>query len=151
MDYSPPGSSVQGIFQARILEWVAIPFSRGYSRPRNRIQVFRIADRFFTVWATRKAEAYNLSRICLWSQTAIFQTPKSRRLIIWQQTKKLCSQKGVKQPNFFLSFFSSVRWDFNFKKITLKKKLFRLKNLLNFCIRILLGFLAWHLLKYIFI
>ena len=39
MDYSPPGSSVQEILQARILEWVAIPFSRGSSRPRDRTQV----------------------------------------------------------------------------------------------------------------
>ena len=37
MDYSPPGSSVHGILQARILEWVAISFSRGSSRPRDRI------------------------------------------------------------------------------------------------------------------
>ena len=35
MDYSLPGSSVHGVLQARILEWVAIPFSRGSSRPRN--------------------------------------------------------------------------------------------------------------------
>ena len=35
VDYSPPGSSVHGILQARILEWVAIPFSRGSSRPRD--------------------------------------------------------------------------------------------------------------------
>ena len=92
--YSPPGSSVQGIFQARILEWVAIPFSRGSSWPRNQIQVFRIAGRLFTVWATRKAEAYNLSQICPWSQTGIFQTPKSRRLIIWQHAKKTLLTKG---------------------------------------------------------
>ena len=37
MDYSPPGSSVHGTFQARILEWVAIPFSKGSSRPRDGI------------------------------------------------------------------------------------------------------------------
>ena len=37
MDYSPPGSSVQGILQARILEWVAIPFSKGSSQLRDRI------------------------------------------------------------------------------------------------------------------
>ena len=49
MDYSPPGSSVPGILQARILEWVAISFSRGYSRPRDGTQVFRIAGRFFTI------------------------------------------------------------------------------------------------------
>ena len=35
MDYSPPGPSVHGIFQARILEWVAIPFSRGSSQPTD--------------------------------------------------------------------------------------------------------------------
>ena len=49
MDYSPPGSSVHGILQPRILEWVAISFSRGSSRPRDRIQVSRIVDRRFTV------------------------------------------------------------------------------------------------------
>ena len=39
MDCSPPGSSVHGILQARILEWVAIPFSRGSSQPRNRTRI----------------------------------------------------------------------------------------------------------------
>ena len=55
VDCSPPGSSVHGIPQARILEWVAIPFSRGSSWPRDQIQVFLIAGRFFTTWATREA------------------------------------------------------------------------------------------------
>ena len=55
MDCSPPGSSVRGNFQARILEWAATPFSRGSSRPRYCIQVSCIADRFFTIWATREA------------------------------------------------------------------------------------------------
>ena len=55
MDCSPPSSPVHGIIQARILEWVAIPFSKGSSRPRDRIQVSCTADRFFTVWATREA------------------------------------------------------------------------------------------------
>ena len=52
---SPSGSSVQGILQARILEWVAISFSRESSQPRDWTQVSCIADRFFTVWATREA------------------------------------------------------------------------------------------------
>ena len=56
MDYSSPGSSVHGISQARILEWVAISFSRGSSWPRDGTQVFWIAGRFFTVWATREAQ-----------------------------------------------------------------------------------------------
>ena len=52
MDYSPPVSSVHGILQAQILEWVAISFSRGSSRPRDRTQVFRISSRHFNLWAT---------------------------------------------------------------------------------------------------
>ena len=50
---SLPGSSVHGISQARILEWVALPFSRGSSRPRDWTWVSCIAGRFFTIWATR--------------------------------------------------------------------------------------------------
>ena len=49
MDCSPPGSSVHGILLARILEWVAISFSRGSSRPRDRTQVSCIVGRFFTI------------------------------------------------------------------------------------------------------
>ena len=52
---SPPGSSVHGILQARILEWVAISFSRGSSQPRDRTQVSHIAGRRFNLWATREA------------------------------------------------------------------------------------------------
>ena len=55
MDCSPPGSSVHGILQARILEWVAIPFSRGISQPRDQIRVSRTAGRFFANRATREA------------------------------------------------------------------------------------------------
>ena len=51
MDCSPPGSSVHGIPHARILEWVAIPFPRGSSQPRDWIHVSCIAGRFFTIWA----------------------------------------------------------------------------------------------------
>ena len=53
--YSPPGSSVPGILQARILEWVAIPSSRASSWPRDRTQVSCIAGWFFTIWATRES------------------------------------------------------------------------------------------------
>ena len=47
-DYSPPGSSVHGIFQARILEWVAMPSSRGSSQPRDQTHVSCVAGRSFT-------------------------------------------------------------------------------------------------------
>ena len=55
MDCRLPGSSVHGILQVRILEWVAIPFSRGSSQPKNRTQVSCMTSRFFTIWATREA------------------------------------------------------------------------------------------------
>ena len=56
MDCSPPGSSVHGILQARILEWIAISFSRGSSWPKNLIWVSCISGRLFTIWATREAK-----------------------------------------------------------------------------------------------
>ena len=55
MGYSTSSSSVYGISQARILEWVAISFSRGSSQPRDPTQVSYIAGRFFTVCDTREA------------------------------------------------------------------------------------------------
>ena len=58
MDFSLPGASVHGILQVRRLEWVAIPFSRGSSQPRDRTQVSHIAGRFFTVWDIREAQEY---------------------------------------------------------------------------------------------
>ena len=55
---NPMNYRVRGIFQARILEWVAIPFSRGSSQPRDRTQVSHNAGRFFTSWATRETQEY---------------------------------------------------------------------------------------------
>ena len=78
MDCSLSGSSVHRILQARILEWVAIPFSRGSSRPRDRTQVFSIVGRFFTVWATRKAPDYQFP----WSG----KNPHASELLSWWAT-----------------------------------------------------------------
>ena len=55
VDCSLPGSSVHGILQARILEWVAISFSRGSSWLRDQTQVSHIAGRCFTLWITKEA------------------------------------------------------------------------------------------------
>ena len=54
MDCSSPDSSVHRILQARILEWGAIPFSRGSSRPWDRTRVSFIVGKFFTFWASRE-------------------------------------------------------------------------------------------------
>ena len=56
MDCSPPGSSICGILQARILEWVAIPFSRGSSQPRDRTLVSCTVGGLFTVWVTKEGQ-----------------------------------------------------------------------------------------------
>ena len=55
VDCSPPGASVHGIFQARILEWVAIPSSRRSCQPRDRTQASCTGGGFLTIWATREA------------------------------------------------------------------------------------------------
>ena len=88
MDCSLPGSSVHGISQARILEWVAISFSRESSPPRNRTCISCIAGRFFTAQPPRKprgvlAAAAKSLESCLtpcdpW--TIVHQAPLSMRL-----------------------------------------------------------------------
>ena len=55
MDCSLPGSSLHGILQTRVLEWVAISFSRGSSQPRDWTWVSCIPGRRFNIWATREA------------------------------------------------------------------------------------------------
>ena len=52
VDCIPPGSSVHGVLQARVLEWVVIPSSRGSSPPRDQTRVSYIAGKFFTTWVT---------------------------------------------------------------------------------------------------
>ena len=58
MDCSPLGCSIHGIFYTRVLEWVAISFSRGSSQSRDWIPVSHTVDRCFTIWATREAELH---------------------------------------------------------------------------------------------
>ena len=70
MDCSPTRSSVWGIFQARILEWVAISFSRGSSWPTNWTLVSCIASRFFIDWATRESRDPTL--LTTWSQSPVY-------------------------------------------------------------------------------
>ena len=57
LDYSPPGSSVHGIFQAGILDWVAISSSMGSSWPRDQTPISYIAGRFYTHWGIRETQS----------------------------------------------------------------------------------------------
>ena len=65
---SPAGSSVHGILQARILEWVAMPFSRGSSPPRDQTRASCVAGRFFTIWATMEAPNFLFLGFISWTQ-----------------------------------------------------------------------------------
>ena len=93
VDYSLPGSSVHGILQARILEWVAISFSSGSFLLKDGTRFSCISGRFFAVWATREADWWT-SQLCWWAciNTNLCQYKKSteywlNRLVI--QTKCL--------------------------------------------------------------
>ena len=83
-----PGFSVHGIFQARVLEWVAVSFSRGSSQPRDWTQVSCIAGRCFTIWATREAPCSSVYGI-LWARilecVAIPFSRRSSRPRDWTQ------------------------------------------------------------------
>ena len=79
--------SVHGILQDRILEWVAFPFSRGSSQPRDWIQISFIAGRFFTSWATREAKNTWVGNLCLlqWillSVKSLFYSCTSKFLVL---------------------------------------------------------------------
>ena len=56
---NPMYYKVHGILYARIIEWVALPFSRESSQPRDLTQVSHSAGRFFTSWGTREAQEYS--------------------------------------------------------------------------------------------
>ena len=70
--------TVYEILQARILDWVAVPFSRGSCQPRDQTQVFHIAGRFFTSWATREAQDIAQGQTqCFWTSTTLSATKRN--------------------------------------------------------------------------
>ena len=91
--HGPPGSSVHGILQARILEWVASFFSRGSSQPSIQTQYSHIEGRFITIWATREAH--------LGDQKNINEDLESR---LWPMTKILCLTKLYSLNNWTFSW-----------------------------------------------
>ena len=121
MDCSLSGSSIHGIFQARVLEWIAISFSRGSSRPRNWTWVSRIAGRCFTVWATRapvylqgkflKVELLGW-RVCIYNFLTSLPVGPLKRLC--QLTFRLFSHTltstGMSSLLLGFRFCSSDRW-----------------------------------------
>ena len=107
MDYT-----VHGILQARMLEWVAFPFSRGSSQPRDWSQVSHIAGRFFASWATGKPEDTGEDRLCLLQ--GIFPTQESSqgllhcRRILYQLSSQGSPRPWLYSVLEFLVGFSSL-------------------------------------------
>ena len=95
---SLPGSSVHGILQARVLEWVAISFSRGSSWPRDRTQVSHVVGRCFTIWATRENCSHEIKRHLLLGRKAMSNLDsilKSRDITL---STKVCLVKAMVFP-----------------------------------------------------
>ena len=76
MDYSPQGSTIHGILQARILEWIAISFSRGSCQPRDQTCVSYVERWILFCWATREAPIIGIA----WNHF-IFMTPAVQVLV----------------------------------------------------------------------
>ena len=87
MDCSPPDFSVLGIFQARILEWVAISFSRGFSRLRDQTHIFCFAGGFYTI--ERPGKPVNIHKYVL------FQILCNYRLLQDIEYSSLCYTVGT--------------------------------------------------------
>ena len=94
MNCSPPDSSVHGIFQARILEWVAIPFSQGSSRPRDQTQVSHIVGRFFTIEPPGKSWT-KFSSVQSCSHVWLFVTPWTSAL---QASLSITNSQSAPKP-----------------------------------------------------
>ena len=84
MDYSPPGSSVHGIFQARVLERVAISFSRGSSQHRDRTWVSCIAGRRFIAWATREVSLETQVQFLGWEDCLAKELANHSSILVWR-------------------------------------------------------------------
>ena len=96
MDHSPPGSSVHGILQVKILEWVAMPSSQGSSRPRDQTLVFCIAGRFFTAEPPGKpphtvceSESRSVMSDSLWPHGLYIQSVEFSRPECWSGSLSL--------------------------------------------------------------
>ena len=93
LDCSLPGSSVHGIFQAIVLEWIAIYFSRGSSQPRDRTRVSRIVDTCFTIWGTREVKGPQICKCSFWDSQRMWLYPILRLERIrhpWRYFNMLC-------------------------------------------------------------
>ena len=116
MDCSLLGSSIHGIFQARMLEWVAISFSRGSSQPRDWTQISRIVGRHFTIWATREVTIEYLKQWIKWCQQRrekgrVKKKKKTRSVILYFQSDYIAAFSVPKCIGLAKKFIWVFLWD----------------------------------------
>ena len=113
--WDPMDYIVHGILQARILEWVAFPFSRVSSQPRDQTQVSHNAGGFFTSWATGKPKNTGVSSLSLLQ--GIFLTQESNRgLLHCRQILYQLSYEGRTQENYKLKQWTTTTLEWMIKK-----------------------------------
>ena len=111
MDCSLPGSSIHGIFQARVLDWIAISFSRRSSWLRDWTRVSHSVGRHFTIWATREAAASH--RTTRWVEQLSSRRSRNENLHpkpqsqLWHDIQKTASHtrsmhRGSDVPSVFI-------------------------------------------------
>ena len=115
MDCGLPGSSVHGILQARILEWVAIPFSGGSSQPRDGARVSCLAGRFFTIWAKGKTHRWwlqpqNLKMLDPWKKS--YDQPR-QHIKKWRH---YFANKGLSSQSYVFSSSHVWMWELGYKE-----------------------------------
>ena len=100
MDCSPPGSSVHGVFQARITEWLAISSSRRPSQPRDRIRIFCIGRWFLYHFTTGEAPAFQISHTIKTKQAGI------------NRYRRRCKNSRKMKNTFCFFFFNFILFNF---------------------------------------
>ena len=103
MDSSLPGSSVHGILQARILEWIAMPFSRGSSRPRK--VVFPVVMYGCESWTIKKAERLRTDASELWCWRRLSRVPWTAKRSNQSILKKISPEYSLEGLMLKLQYF----------------------------------------------
>ena len=111
MDCSLQGSFVNGIFKARVLEWVAISFSRRSSPPRDQTWVSCIAGRHFTIWATREAPYPEETRVEKDTCTPLFTAALFTIARIWKQPRCPLTDEWIEKLWYIytMKYYSAIK------------------------------------------
>ena len=105
MDGSPPGSSVHGILQARILDWVAISSFKGSSQHRDWTQVSHIAGGFFTIWATGEVHLFYIWKCIGFHATVSIHPTLSLPLCVHKSVLYVCVSIAALQIGSLAPYF----------------------------------------------